>query len=107
MATAWSSFMSPQRTDLAASVLSRRACSALSELIDTSDALGRHHDGVAGNRVLGLDLVAPPVGNVGSAGAVRGDFLRDFVAFEHVLERRDLEAHSSARRIIIRISSAR
>ncbi len=85
--------MSPQRTDLAASVLSRRACSALSELIETLTPLVRHQPGVAGDRVFRFDLVAPPVGERGRAGAVRRDFLRDLVALEHVLERRDLEAH--------------
>jgi hypothetical protein len=34
-------------------------------------ALGRHDGCVAGNRVFGFDLVAPPVGERGAAGAVR------------------------------------
>ena len=57
------------------------------------DALAGHHGGVVRDRVLGLDLVGPPVGEGRRAGAVRGDLLRDLVALEHVLERRDLEAH--------------
>ena len=51
-----------------------------------------HERGVVRNRVLGFDLVGPPVGERRRAGAVRGDLVGDLVAFEHVLEGRDLEA---------------
>jgi hypothetical protein len=47
-AMAWSSFMSPQRTDLAASVLRRRACSALSELMETVTPLAVMIDALPG-----------------------------------------------------------
>ena len=56
-------------------------------------ALAGHDRRVVGNRVARLDLVGPPVGEGRRARAVRGDLLRDLVALEHVLERRDLEAH--------------
>ena len=56
-------------------------------------ALAHHDRGVVRDRVVRLDLVAPPVGERGRAGAVRGDLLRDLVALEHVLEGGDLEAH--------------
>jgi hypothetical protein len=57
------------------------------------DALRRHDRRVAGNRVFRFDLVAPPVGECRAAGVVRRDLFRHFVAFEHVLEGRDFEAH--------------
>ena len=56
-------------------------------------ALVRHDIGVVRNRVLGFDLVAPPVGEGRAACAVRGHLLGDLVSLEHVLERGDLEAH--------------
>ncbi len=52
-----------------------------------------HDRRVVGNRVLGLDLVGPPVGERRSAGAVRRHLVGDLVAFEHVLEGGDLESH--------------
>ena len=57
------------------------------------DALARHDGRVVGNRVDDLDLVRPPVGERRAAGAVRGHLPGHLVALEHVLERRDLEAH--------------
>ena len=57
------------------------------------DPFARHDGRVVGDGVGRFDLVAPPVGERRRAGAVRRDLLRDLVAFEHVLERRDLEAH--------------
>ena len=57
------------------------------------DALARHDRGVVRDGVDGFDLVGPPVGEGRAAGAVRGHLLRHHVAFEHVLEGRDLEAH--------------
>ena len=52
-----------------------------------------HDGGVIGNGVFGLDLVGPPVGERRAADAVLRHLVGDLVAFEHVLERRDLEAH--------------
>ena len=57
------------------------------------DALAHHDRGVVRRGVCGLHLVAPPVGEGGAAGAVRGDFLGDAISLQHVLERRDAEAH--------------
>ncbi len=54
-------------------------------------ALG-HQRGVVGDGVVGLDLVAPPVGEGRGAGAVGGDLVGHLVALEHVLQRRDPEA---------------
>ena len=56
-------------------------------------ALVRHQRGVVRNGVGRFHLVAPPVGEGGRAGAVRGDLLGHLVALEHVLEGGDLEAH--------------
>ena len=55
-------------------------------------AAPEHERGVVGNGVFRFDLVAPPVGERRGAGAVRRDLVRHLVAFEHVLEGRDLEA---------------
>ena len=52
-----------------------------------------HQRGVVGNGVFGFHLVGPPVGERRAAGAVLRHFVGDLVAFENVLERRDLEAH--------------
>ena len=56
-------------------------------------AVTRHDRGVIGDRVVGLHLVGPPVGEGRSAGPVLGDLGGDLVALEHVLEGGDLEAH--------------
>ena len=55
-------------------------------------ALAGHQGGVPRRGAAGLDLVAPPVGEGGRPGAVRGDLLGDLVALQHVLQRRDAEA---------------
>ena len=48
------------------------------------------------DRVVGLHLVAPPVGERGRGDLGLGQFVRDLVALENVLERRDLEAEALA-----------
>ena len=52
-----------------------------------------HERGVIGDGVLGFHLVGPPVRERRRAGAVRRNLVGDLVAFEHVLQRRHLEAH--------------
>ena len=52
-----------------------------------------HDRRVVGNRVLGLDLVGPPVGERRAARAVLRHFVSHLVALEHVLEGGNLEAH--------------
>ena len=52
-----------------------------------------HHDGrVVRNGVESFQLISPPVAERGRAGAVGGDLLGHFVAFEDMLQRADLEA---------------
>src|SRR6267378_3404250 len=54
-------------------------------------AAARHQGGVVRNRVVGLDLVGPPIGKRGGADACGGQFIGDFVTFEDMLESTDFE----------------
>ena len=58
---------------------------------DIDPGLGQQ-GGVERNRIVGLDLVGPPVRERGGTGAVVADLGGDLVALEDVLERLDLDA---------------
>src|SRR5208282_1116234 len=61
--------------------------------IDGDDyAAARHDCRVVGNGVVGFHFVGPPIAERGSTCSCGGDFVGYFVAFEHVLERANLEA---------------
>src|SRR6266850_2867636 len=61
--------------------------------IDGHDhAAARHKRGVVGNRVIGFDLVSPPIGKSGRTNAGSSQFIGNFVTFENVLKSADFEA---------------
>jgi hypothetical protein len=66
-----------------------------------------HEDGPAGDRVLDLDLVRPPIREAAGPARVVADVIGDLVPLEDVLERADLEVEVRATCVSIRISSWR
>src|SRR6266849_5158135 len=54
-------------------------------------AAARHQRRVVGNRVVGFHFISPPIGERGSARARCGNFIRNFIALQYMLESPDLE----------------
>ena len=62
---------------------------------ETDDGAGFVEQGrVEWDGVISLDLVGPPVGEGAATGTMIGDLRGDLVAFEHVLQRLDLETEA-------------
>src|SRR5229473_10300 len=54
-------------------------------------AAAGHQRGIVGNRVIGFDLVSPPIGKSGRTNAGSSQFIGNFITLENVLKSADFE----------------